>query len=54
MLGNYGPVHTYLDIALSGIMILVFPLFLVGTVVRAYTYGKKETDTKKTFLGTIG
>jgi uncharacterized membrane protein len=30
MFGNYGELHTYTDIILSVMMILVFPLFLIA------------------------
>jgi hypothetical protein len=34
MFGNYGPLHTYTDMSLSGVMILGFPLFILAIVYK--------------------
>ena len=34
MFGNYGPIHTYTDIILSLLMIIGFPLFLIGMLYK--------------------
>lgn len=54
MFGNYGRVHTYTDIALSWVMILGFPLFLVAIYHKGMLYGKRETTQKQNILGMIG
>ena len=38
MFGNYGKLHTYTDILLSGIMILGFPLFLIGILYKGFQF----------------
>ena len=41
MFGNYGKIHTYTDIMLSLIMIIVFPLFIIALIYKSYKYGKR-------------
>lgn len=60
MFGNYGGLHTYVDILLSAIMIIWFPLFLVALFYKSYKYGKRADIGWKTstwivwgILGTI-
>lgn len=48
MFGNYGSIHTYTDIVLSMIMILIFPLFLVALGYKSYKYGKRADIGSKT------
>lgn len=38
MFGNYGKLHTYTDMTLSGIMILGFPLFLIAIFYKSWKY----------------
>lgn len=38
MFGNYGDIHTYTDIALSIIIIAIFPLFLVALWYKSWKY----------------
>ncbi len=60
MYGNYGSIHTNIDILLSVFMILWFPLFLVGIIYKWMLFWSRENLHKKTgvwlltgFLGTI-
>lgn len=39
MYGNYGPLHTNLDITLSLIVIVIFPIFLITTGYKIMHYG---------------
>ncbi len=48
MLGNYREVHTYIDVSLSVIMVLGFPLFIIALVYRGWKFGKKENLNTKT------
>jgi hypothetical protein len=54
MFGNYGKIHTSIDIGLSMIMIIGFPLFLVALYHKGMLFGKKETLEKRNILGTLG
>jgi hypothetical protein len=54
MFGNYGEIHTYMDIALSWIMILGFPLFLMAVYHKGMLFGHKETTQKKNIFAMIG
>jgi membrane protein implicated in regulation of membrane protease activity len=54
MFGNYGSIHTYTDIVLSMIMILIFPLFLVALGYKSYKYGKRADIGRKTGSGILG
>lgn len=54
MFGNYGKIRTYFDITLSMMMIIGFPLFIVGILYKGYTFGHKENLHPKTGIGTIG
>ena len=54
MFGNYGGLHTYTDIVLSILMILIFPLFLVALGYKSWTYGKRADIGAKTSTGIIG
>ena len=53
MIGNYGKLHTYTDVALSMVMIFGFPLFLVAFWYRSMLFGKKSVSTK-TGTGIVG
>ena len=48
MFGNYWSLHTYTDIALSWIMILGFPLFILALIYRGWKFGKTENLNTKT------
>lgn len=54
MFGNYGELHTYTDIMLSVVMILIFPLFLVALGYKSWTYGKRADMSGKTGIWVIG
>jgi hypothetical protein len=54
MFGNYGNTHTYTDIILSVVMILIFPLFLVALFYKSWKYGKRADMGPKTGTGIIG
>ncbi len=54
MFGNYGEFHTYTDIILSIVMIVIFPLFLVALFYKSWTYGKRADIGAKTTTGIIG
>ena len=53
MFGNYGKIHTYTDIFLSLIMIIGFPLFIVGVLYRGMLFGHKDNIHHKTGIGTL-
>ncbi len=54
MFGNYGTWHTSLDIALSWIVILGFPLFILAWIYRSMTFGVKTKKKESAgFLGGI-
>ncbi len=53
MFGNYGKLFTYTDISLSMLMILGFPLFLVGILYKGFRFGYRENLDTKTGIGTI-
>lgn len=53
MIGNYGKLHTYTDVALSMNMILGFPLFLMGFWHKSSLFGKNSIDAK-TSTGIMG
>lgn len=53
MFGNYGKLHTYTDMALSGIMILGFPLFLIALFYKSWKYWKRADINWKTSTGII-
>ena len=54
MFGNYGAVHTYIDISLSSIMILGFPLFILAVIYRGQKFGNRENLDGKTGIGMVG
>lgn len=57
MIGNYGKLHTYTDVALSMVMIVGFPLFLIGFSYKASLFWKKTINTQSgtgMISGTIG
>lgn len=54
MIGNYGIRHTSLDVGLSMIMVVCFPLFLMALYHKGMIFGKKETLEKKNIFGTLG
>ena len=58
MLGNYGAFHTTIDILLSMLLILGFPLFLTALMYRGERFGKKEPLSRKNgvwfFSGVLG
>ena len=54
MFGNYGDIHTYTDIVLSMIVILIFPFFLIALVYKSYKYGKRADIGRKTSTGIVG
>jgi hypothetical protein len=47
MLGNYGKIHTYIDVGLSIIMIVGFPLFLVALSHKGMLFWNTKQQTKK-------
>lgn len=53
MLGNYGKGHTYFDIGLSMIMVIWFPLFLIGILYKGMLFGARENLDGKTGIGAI-
>ena len=53
MVGNYGKLHTYTDVALSMVMIFGFPLFLIAFAHKSMLFGSSSIDTK-TGTGMIG
>ncbi len=53
MVGNYGKLHTYTDVALSMVMIFWFPLFIMGLYHKGNLFGKHENLHKKSLLWTI-
>ncbi|MBP6981715.1 hypothetical protein KBB25_02990 [Candidatus Gracilibacteria bacterium] len=53
MYGNYGSIHTNIDIFLSLFMILGFPLFLVGILHKGLLFGSRENVHKKTGFGIL-
>ena len=53
MFGNYGYVHTSLDIALSLVMILFFPLFLIALIYKSYKFWKRANINWKTSTGIV-
>jgi len=53
MVGNYGKLHTYIDVMLSIIMIVGFPLFLLGFWHKVTLFGQKSI-TGKSSTGMIG
>ncbi|MDD2693766.1 MAG: hypothetical protein PHY14_02440 [Candidatus Gracilibacteria bacterium] len=53
MFGNYGKTHTYIDISLSVVMILGFPLFLIGILYKGMLFGHRENLHHKTGIGTL-
>ena len=50
MFGNYGELHTYTDIMLSAVMILIFPLFLIALGYKSWRYGKRADMGGKTSI----
>lgn len=44
MIWNYGKFHTYTDVALSIIMITLFPLFIMGFWHKSMNFGKKSLN----------
>lgn len=54
MLGNYGKVRTYFDSILSGVMIIGFPLFIIGILYKGYAFGHRENLHHQNGIGTIG
>lgn len=53
MFGNYWPIHTYIDISLSIIMILGFPLFIMGLYHKGNLFGKHENLHHRSLIGTM-
>jgi hypothetical protein len=54
MFGNYGKIHTGIDIVLSSIMIIGFPLFIIGIIYKWLMFGQRENLHHKTGIGTVG
>jgi hypothetical protein len=54
MFGNYGEIHTYTDIVLSIIMILLFPLFILAIIYKGRKYWKRTDINSKSFIGMMG
>lgn len=54
MFGNYGNVHTSLDIAFSVMIILGFPLFLIALYYKSLKFGWTKNLGAKTGGGLIG
>lgn len=54
MFGNYGKARTSLDISLSLMMIVGFPLFIIGILYKGYAFGYQENLHPQTGIGTIG
>jgi hypothetical protein len=50
MIGNYGYLHTGIDIALSLVTFFLFPLFLMALYHRGKVFGKE----KKKHIGIFG
>lgn len=53
MFGNYGNIHTSLDICLSLVMIFGFPIFIIGMYHKSILFGTKSLD-KKSGTGLAG
>lgn len=53
MLGNYGKPFTYTDVSLSMLMVVGFPLFLVGLFYKWLRFWHRENLDAKTGIGTI-
>lgn len=53
MLGNYGKPFTYTDVGLSMLMVVGFPLFLVGILYKWLRFWHRENLDTKTGIGTI-
>lgn len=53
MVGNYGKLHTYIDVMLSIMMIVGFPLFLLGFWHKVTLFGQ-QSITGKSSTGMIG
>lgn len=51
MFGNYGSTHTWIDIGLSIVLIVGFPLFLVGIIHKGILFGSRENLHQKTGYG---
>ena len=47
MFGNYGNIHTYTDLVFTGIIMLVFPLFIIAFIYRSWKYGKRTDIDRK-------
>jgi hypothetical protein len=53
MVGNYGKLHTYTDVALSMIMITGVPLFIIALYHKGSLFGKREHLHHKTGVGIL-
>ncbi len=53
MLGNYGKPFTYTDVSLSMLMVVGFPLFLIGVLYKWLRFWHRENLDTKTGIGTI-
>ncbi len=53
MVGNYGKLHTYIDVMLSIMLIVWFPLFLLGFWYKVTLFGQ-QSITGKSSTGMIG
>jgi membrane protease YdiL (CAAX protease family) len=53
MFGNYGNVHTYTDIGLSTIIILLFPILIISIFYKALKYWKRTDIEWKTITWVV-
>jgi hypothetical protein len=51
MFGNYGALHTDIDIALSVMLAIIFPIFITGFVYKGLLFGKRELFKNKFSTG---
>lgn len=52
MFWNYGNIYTYTDISFSAMIIILFPLFVIGVIYKWLLFWRKETLDMKTAIGT--
>ena len=53
MFGNYGNTHTYLDIILSILIILLFPILLLSVIYKSMKYWKRTDIEWKTITWVV-
>ena len=54
MIGNHGPWHTFFDMGLSWMTILVFPLLIIGILYKSMLFWKVQKDSKTISAGFWG